>query len=647
MEPIFRGVVYLLDLGDNAQPSDQEIRSFSIGTPATHIVTTSDHYLRETSQGNGVIVTTEWVYSSVKAGVQRPPQYYSADPALFLSSFVLSTREIASSCMSREREQVIDNETDSRPGLVLLSIHSLRTSLARKECLQHPSDCVVEGQNVSVAHFYCHGLLSQNPAPIVANPTSPKGRPCLPYFPGEILTKIFLAYQADALAPQPMLPENMLYDIAVMLEGMSMEVPEMFRKPRPLRFDYMRAVLLLTHVCERWRSITHATADLWTDIQYDFHCEETRQRRLNLVTFCYPAARNPVVDFILENAHRIRALHLKLPEPHFPHLLQSPPGLFTALGSLTLEVIHECDTGFKSSSGLSRDLHFADRNFADGGPDEARDLWEEATMPFTVFQQTPLLREFALDAWAVFNIECMVDLVPWSNLTDIDFRFVTLGVEDMVDLLPRFTRVRRLELQMNGNQGIYMPALPRKITLPLVSLKWDGSNYVEDASVFTPLTLPSLKCLDLWYSTGAEGMRSLCARSACKLQSLSVHESYLSYPGFSKFLAEVPSLKSLNLYNAHDITDDFLRSLLFDSSTEFILPKLETLELDGVEQPMYSEKVMIKMVESRWKTTPLESVFVTPTFKRGNSRAHKAVHKGVISRMKRLADAGLKFNDRE
>ncbi|KAJ7615313.1 hypothetical protein FB45DRAFT_935378, partial [Roridomyces roridus] len=358
---------------------------------------------------------------------------------------------------------------------------------------------------------------------------------------------------------------------------------------RPPRFDYMREILLLTHVCGRWRLIAHYAADLWIDIQYHFHSEDTRLRRLNLVALwmersslnsprglsfnihsCYPGARNPVIDFILANAGRIRSLHLKLPEPHFPHLLQTPPGLFTTLESLTLVVIHKCDTMFKSSSGLSRDLYFLSNR--GNGPDTASILWPSVNTPFTAFQHAPRLRDFAFDAWAVFNNQCMFDIVPWSNLTDVDLRFVMLGVHDVSDLLPRLTKARKFNVRMDGRQGMFMPALPRTIRLPLVSLEWDGGNYVEDASVFAPLVLPYLKSLDLWYNAGAEGLRALCARSACKLETLSLRDSHLSYPSFSKFLAEVPTLTSLTLYHSLPITDKFLESLVYDSSTGFILP---------------------------------------------------------------------------
>ncbi|KAJ7607752.1 hypothetical protein FB45DRAFT_1067774 [Roridomyces roridus] len=685
MEPIFRGVVYLLDVGDKAEPTGyhtlrrlldehgaKETQSFSFKAPATHIITTSDRYMRETCQGNGVIVTTEWVYSSVKTGAQRPTQYYSADPALFLSSFVLSTREIASSCMPRERNQVIEyggewldapadhtthiisNKTDSVPGPVIVSIKSLRASLASKGRLPHPSDCVVDGQNVSAAHFYCHGLLAQNPAPIVVTPTPPNRRLCLPDFPCEIVMDIFLAYQTEALATRPV-PH---LDLSEMAGRLGIKVPY---RPRPPRFHYMRAILLLTHVCGRWRSIAHYTADLWTDIQYHFHCEDTRQRRLNLVALwmersssrevslkiqsCIPGARNPVVDFITANAARIRSLHLKLPEPHFQHLLQTPPGSFTALGFLKLEVMHKSATVFKSSSGLSRDLYFAERNFADGGPDEPRVLWDSVTTPFTAFQRAPRLRSFVLDAWAVFNKRCMFDIVPWSNLTEVDFQFVTLGAQDIGDLLPRLTRARKVELQMDGRQGKFMPAVPRKITLPIVSLKWDSSNQVDYSSVFTHLVLPNLKSLDMWNSTGCQGLYDLWVQSGCKLETLSVHESYVGYPGFSQCLAVVPSLTSLTLYHGDLITDELLESLAYNSSTQFILPNLKILKLEWVQdQPMYSEQVMMKMVESRWKKTPLRKVLITPSWKLGTTAADVAEHDRIIQRAKRLVKAGLKFN---
>ncbi|KAJ7851551.1 hypothetical protein B0H13DRAFT_2360038 [Mycena leptocephala] len=94
---LFRGVVYHIgtctDGGDLIGLLLERNGATEASTPkvATRIITDHEHFLIFQDMGcTAFMVTAEWVYSTVKAGVKRPSHHYSADPAMFISSIVVS-----------------------------------------------------------------------------------------------------------------------------------------------------------------------------------------------------------------------------------------------------------------------------------------------------------------------------------------------------------------------------------------------------------------------------------------------------------------------------------------------------------------------------------------------------------------------------
>ncbi|KAJ7510560.1 hypothetical protein B0H11DRAFT_1029481 [Mycena galericulata] len=219
----------------------------------------------------------------------------------------------------------------------------------------------------------------------------------------------------------------------------------------------MAALLRLSHVCSRWRSIAHCTGALWTYLHLNFHAKRPYRRLHKLierwvarsqprplsihVRSCYPRPQNPVIDFIMLQASRISHLSLQLPAAHFPRLLQKPSGLFPVLEDLTLSIIPKSATEYDPSYGESRsDFFYEDYGLygiSDGS--ESRRLWS-GMAPITVFRDALRLRKFSLDSpGGIIKLSPYRLRLPWSNLTDIDLGSIMLTVSEVAYLLPTFT----------------------------------------------------------------------------------------------------------------------------------------------------------------------------------------------------------------
>ncbi|KAJ7465378.1 hypothetical protein B0H11DRAFT_2197785 [Mycena galericulata] len=65
---------------------------------ATRVITDQLHFSAfQESQCKAGLVTSQWVFASIKSGVKQPSRYYSADPAMFFSSLVVSVIGITAS----------------------------------------------------------------------------------------------------------------------------------------------------------------------------------------------------------------------------------------------------------------------------------------------------------------------------------------------------------------------------------------------------------------------------------------------------------------------------------------------------------------------------------------------------------------------
>ncbi|KAJ7622286.1 hypothetical protein FB45DRAFT_123802 [Roridomyces roridus] len=398
------------------------------------------------SFASGVLVTAEWVYSSIEAGLKRPSQFYSPAPLLLLSSVVMSPHpgthlesswsrmlqftvamvggewlETPTAQTTHYLSESVSGHANTDP--LIMAPKSFLEIIGRRERLPHPPHCIIDGQNVSRAHFFCHALLAQKADSNVQTEAHIASVLTLPYLPYEVVAEIFLTFKQDSLA-----------------------------KPSP---SFVRSLLKLTHICGRWRLIAHYTAELWTDIHLDVHAKRPYRRLQNIVDqwiehsapralsvhvrSIYPRAHNPVVDFTVANSSRICALHLELPEQQFLPLLQKPPGTFPALEKLTLVAVPSAATKYDPCEGQSRAAYFSRpfRRYIDANDDGPQIIWKTLSKPITVFQNSPRLRTFCIVASGLFN-PSLLRLTSWNILTNINFGAIPLGVLDAASLLPTF-----------------------------------------------------------------------------------------------------------------------------------------------------------------------------------------------------------------
>ncbi|KAJ7652686.1 hypothetical protein DFH06DRAFT_532809 [Mycena polygramma] len=494
-EDIFRGVKYriacsddvdsfrmLLDTNGAAQETDLK--------RTTRIIADSSHFAElEKVECKGIMVTPEWVYSSVKAGAKKPAQYYSGDPAMIFSSAVFSaveqseaTVDILPTLIAKWGGQWLPTVTDEATHLIadpknnavdckgfrpiIVSLRWVVECIRRGKLLPVESPgLATEKDSSSPAQRFCAGLLLEMQG---GGELTPTGGPS-PYLPFEILAKIFIAFR-DLLLESP--------------------APS------------IGALLTVSHVCSRWRDIALYTGALWTQFVLNFHTKrhyarlhilvqqlEIRSRPYPLsltIRSCYPREHNPVIDFISAHASRIRDLSLQLPAAHFHHFLRLKGGSFPLLETLTMSVIPKSESVYDPGSGLTRSEYFHDDFFSWGAPDEGV-LWKDMAGPISVLKSLPRLRNLTIASGSTQPLDSRMLPVTWSTLTDIDLRSVTLSVFDVAYLLRQCTSIERINFMTDPSMGRSMPPIAC-VRLPLISLTWQGL-FVDDFSIFDPLIL--------------------------------------------------------------------------------------------------------------------------------------------------------------
>ncbi|KAJ6590410.1 hypothetical protein DFH09DRAFT_1074048 [Mycena vulgaris] len=441
----------------------------------------------------------------------------------------------------------------------------------------------------------------------------------LPFVPFEILAKIFIASRD------------------IILED---------RRPS------MAALLRVSQVCARWRDIAHFIAALWTHLFLNFHSKRRYTRVQKLVQSwiarsgtqalavhvysCYPRPHNPVIDFVLAHASRIRELSLRLPTAHFRPFLQAPPGTFPVLETVSMTVIPKSETMYDASWGESRDEFFGiDTGFA--GEFDRGILWADMGH-ITVLQNTPSLRRLAIES-SFTNLDSRTLPLAWGELTEIDFSFVTISVFDCAFMLPMCTGLVRLTFSTDSSNGPCMPQIP-PVTIPnLQAVDWQGFH-VDDLSIFSPLILPSLLSLKM-REGDEESVLFLRSNSPFALRELELVFFTLSFPRFSKFLRDMPSLTKIELYQCITLTDELFAFLAYDARTP-VLPWLARLVLCSGHQH-FSEPCMVRMVASRWGATPLKYVRISARPVPAHAST-PAVHRKVLDRIAVMAGEGLAFD---
>ncbi|KAJ7115461.1 hypothetical protein C8R44DRAFT_224034 [Mycena epipterygia] len=633
---------------------------------ATRVIIDQLHFSQfQELQCTATLVTPQWVYGSVKAGVKQPAQYFSADPALFFSSLVVSVvgvsathadlvRTITTKYGGQWEETLTENVThliaDNALGArrstnlhpIVLS-HAWFADSIRLESLQDTTSYELAERSVSERSDDSAYTIHHFPDPAPKTVRTACSRP-LPFIPFEIIAKIFLMN-------------------------------------RDLDLDQLRGcihvLLNLSQVCQRWREIAHDTTPLWNHIFLDFHTKKSYNRRVKLaeawiarsgshplsvdIRSYYPlnAGPNPSIDFLVAHASRIRNLSMKLPAARFCTFFQIAERSLPALETVTLSIIPKSSMVFDASLGMTRAEFFAE-DFFDGLEPDSGMLWGDLNCPVSVFQHATNLRSLSIDAIGV-NINPHILGLPWSSLTDIDLPYVSMGLRDTWDLLPFLVNVINFNFSNNSSQGPVM-ALLAPLKLPIRTLKWAGLG-VNDTSIFSPLILPELTHLEMREGTDCT---LLCLRqySSFALQKLDLTFFQLSFPAISKFLRDTPSITTLRLYFSVALTDALMEFLTYDAQKP-ILPRLVDLDLFDREK-YFTESAMMRMVESRWRTKPipahsvplLQRVHICTEAKRGCFFASRSVvpkgltvipvsapllRRRVLERISEMNEEGLVF----
>ncbi|KAJ6501050.1 hypothetical protein C8R47DRAFT_1255433 [Mycena vitilis] len=196
----------------------------------------------------------------------------------------------------------------------------------------------------------------------------------------------------------------------------------------------------------------------------------------------------------------------------------------------------------------------------------------------------------------------------------------------MAYVLPQCTSIERLKFVTDASKGHSMPFIAG-VRLPLISLTWQGL-WVDDLSIFDPLILPRLTSVDMHEGCG-ETLFRMHEHSGFALGDIRLTFFQLAIPRLSDLLRAMPSL-----------TDEFLGFLTYDKDKP-LLPRLERLVICDGEQH-FDAKLMLRMVESRWRTTPLARIR-TGSYRRTLQLAARTAHHLTLDRVTELVEEGLVF----
>ncbi|KAJ6600461.1 hypothetical protein DFH09DRAFT_1128303 [Mycena vulgaris] len=180
-----------------------------------------------------------------------------------------------------------------------------------------------------------------------------------------------------------------------------------------------------------------------------------------------------------------------------------------------------------------------------------------------------------------------------------------MGVRDTRDILPLLGRIM---------------APLTTLKLPIQQMNWCGPDVVE-TSIFFPLKLPS---------PNLPTLLMLQTHSSFALQELRLIFFQLSFPVFSKFLREMPSLATAGA--------PVLMEFLTYDERKPVLPNLADLDLFD-RHKYFSERAMMRMVESRWRAAPAGA----PLLQRVRISTQTQPNPIFASRGSQMNEEGLSF----
>ncbi|KAJ7857403.1 hypothetical protein B0H13DRAFT_1902267 [Mycena leptocephala] len=607
---IFEGIKYHISLD---LPSAQQVQLRSIlnsngahevgANSATRIITDQAHFSAfQKPQCTPAVVTPQWVFASIKSGVKQLSRHYSADPAMFFSSLVISVpgSQIAPPHADLIRAIITKYGGQWAPTTTEDVTHLITDAMLDSEPLP-PSNPVVVSHKWILDSFERQSR--QDIAPYVVlkctSDTHPTPRPTRSSARGNAKPIVPIPDQRQL----PFLPLEIVMKIHLMCRDLALDE---FKS-----YPYIHTLLRISQVCQRWRAIAHYNGPLWTHIFLDFHTKKAYKRVSKLaevgwiarsgsyplsfkIGSYFPNAPNPAIDFLLVHASRIRDLSLQLPAPQFYRFLCLKPGSFPSLETITLDVIPRCNWDVDPAMlGMTRAEFFADEMPYGPEPDPGI-LWGGLCTPASVFQNMPKLREVKINA-DCDGFDPHILSLPWASLTDINIESVEMGVADTAHLFKLIVKAHRFSFCTGLSQGPIMPPL-RTVRLPIHRLGWHG-YLVDDTSIFAPLILPNLVSLDM-RDASDETLRMLREHAPFQLQELRLVFSKLTFSATAAFLHEMHTMTTLKLVASIALTDELMEFLTYDARVP-VLPALKNLDLSD-RQKYFHEHTVLRMVESRW-----------------------------------------------
>ncbi|KAJ7612034.1 hypothetical protein DFH06DRAFT_1371655 [Mycena polygramma] len=594
--PIFQGVKYYIcpSLPITEQVQLRAILDSNGATAtalnfATRVITQQSHFLEFRGvECTAILLTPQWVHNSLRAGRKQLAKHYSADPAMFFSSLVVSAIGVSPSHANLIETITAKYGGQWAPILTDEVTHFIVDSSADITPTNH-RPCVV-------SHAWFEDSFKRESAQNTAqyeqrrrdaNSTSTHlQRPVAEH-----------RTQSASVAPRrplPFLPFELVTQVHIMCRDLALKE----------LWGYITTLLGLTQVCRRWRAIAESNGPLWTHIYLDFHTNNCYKRRLKLaeerwiprsgtlplsvnIRSYFPHSPNPAIKFLEAHAPRIQDLSLQLAAAQFHSFFKFASQSFSALKTVDMSVISKSDLEFNPALGLTRSEYFAVADFS-GDPDGGI-LWADVAFPITVFHQSPTVQKIKIDVPCGI-IDPHILRLSWSNLTDIDLYHASIGVRDTLAIFPLLVNTIHLRFSSDSIQGPIMPPLA-PVKLPVQTLKWVGLN-VHDPSIFTPLSLPQLRVLELRQGTEPT-LFILLRHSSFQLDALQLMFFQMSFAAVSKFLHAMPSLTSLDLSLSVALSDALMELLTYDNRNPR-LPRLEKLKLFD-RQKYFSEPAMLRM----------------------------------------------------
>ncbi|KAJ7199312.1 hypothetical protein B0H12DRAFT_1165384 [Mycena haematopus] len=342
-----------------------------------------------------------------------------------------------------------------------------------------------------------------------------------------------------------------------------------------------RAPWLLTHVCQRWRSVTISSPQLWRKIAVNLMDDEDADAAEGIYM---------LTKLFLERSAQSQIAVVLTGDDLLPvlDLIMSASDRWDDL-SIYAETVVIC--GLSPIKGRLPKL--ARLELVRSEYDEEDAPADEVDM----FSVAPCLLD------VTFRYDPMLSvLVPWSQLTQFTTSYAKLRA--ILDTLQDLINLETLTLDRQGDEG-NMELLPM-VSLPCLrelTITTGPDEEGHPGFLFDHLSLPSLErlTLDCEDSTICPHTAALISRSACHLRSFKLNYYDTLGTPLLNVLTLTPDLTELDLRGT-EATDVFLTQLtrVPPALAPEIIPRLESLML----RTKFKQELLLRLVESRFAPAP-------------------------------------------